>query len=497
MKRIESPMLSTVATPERVEEKLRGLKRNPGIKEYVAKEKTISLSEIISAMSFALDLTEDASPGHALRSCLMGMRLAEEIGLPQDQRTSLYYALLLKDIGCSSNSARMCAIVGGDDRALKAGAKLEDWTKPHRFSLAALRLLYREAVPGSGAISKALRVVKIGLTQHKNNKEMIQLRCDRGAEIVNKLGMGQVAAEGVRGLDEHWDGAGYPEGRKGTEIPIISRIAAVAQHLDVFCSSRGPVEALAVLQERGGKWFDPQLVNAAQALFQRRKLFLQCSPRDNQDLTRAAVLAMDPGSHDELPENRIDQICEAFADVVDAKSPFTFRHSMNVAAIAVGIAKCLHMSPERVQLIRRAALLHDIGKLRVPNSVLDKEGHLTREDWQAIQEHPGLTMQILDRIPAFHEVATVASQHHEKLDGSGYPQRLKADDLSLEARLIAVADVYSALTEKRPYRTGMEPSSALQLMLGEVPTKLDAQCFGALAIYASGTSANPHSTSVH
>ncbi|SNT25804.1 HDIG domain-containing protein [Granulicella rosea] len=461
------------------------------------RETTISLSEIISAMSFALDLTEDAMQGHALRCCLMGMRIADEIGLPESERTSLYYALLLKDIGCSSNAARMCSIVGGNDRALKAGAKLEDWTKPHRPTASAVKLLWREAVPGKGVFRKAARVLKIGLTQHRNNREMIQLRCDRGAEIMRKLGMGDVAAEAVRGLDEHWDGAGYPEGRKGVDIPLISRICAVAQHLDVFCSERGAPAAMETLRERSGRWFDPDLVEAAETLYRERTLFLDCSPRDDQEITRRAVLQLDPGDHHELPASRIDLICEAFADVVDAKSPFTFRHSMGVAQVAVDIARCLKLPDARVTLIRRAALLHDIGKLSISNAILDKMGHLTRDEWTAIREHPGLTHEILSRIPAFEEVALIAGQHHEKLDGSGYPLHLEAADLSLESRVITLADVYSAMTEGRPYRIGLEPAAALQLLARDVPTQLDKRCFDALVLSVTGDVAHNFTSVVH
>jgi putative nucleotidyltransferase with HDIG domain len=448
----------------------------------------ITLSEIISAMSFALDLTEDAVPGHSLRSCLLGMRLAEECGLRADQRASLYYSLLLKDIGCSSNAARMCAIVGGDDRALKAGAKLEDWTRPHKPSVAALKLLWHQAVPGTSAPARVARILKIGLNQHRNNEEMIRLRCDRGSEIMYKLGMGHLAAEAVRGLDEHWDGSGYPERRKGEAIPLLARICAVAQHLDVFATERGPEAALSILRERSGRWFDPALVKAAESLHRRRKLYAGATSTGDHEQTRVAVLDLDPATQEQLSASRIDVICEAFADVVDAKSPFTFSHSIGVALVASGIARKVGLPQERVQLVRRAALLHDLGKLRVPNSILDKHGPLNDAEWSAVREHPALTRRILERIPAFHELAAIAGEHHEKLDGSGYPDRRRAEELSLESRVIAVADVYSALTENRPYRMGSDPDTALRIMERDVPGRLDINCFEGLIASVTGSS---------
>src|SRR5271163_479150 len=285
-------------------------------------ESSISLSEIISALSYALDLTEGAVHGHALRSCLLGMRIAAEAQLPSDQTSGLYFALLLKDIGCSSNASRLCQIVGGDDRVIKAGVKFEDWTKPHKPNLSTLKLLWKNVLPSSGTAARVARILHIGLTQHKNNQEMIGIRCDRGASIITKLGMGEFAAEAVRSLDEHWDGSGYPDRMKGDQIPLLARICAVAQHLDIFSAGRGTQSAIDTLQERSGTWFDPHFVRLALSLHRRGALWANCSPDSSEEETRQAVLDLDAGTQHKLEPGQIDQICEAFADVVDAKSPF-------------------------------------------------------------------------------------------------------------------------------------------------------------------------------
>lgn len=440
----------------------------------------ISLSEIISALSYALDLTEGAVHGHALRSCLLGMRIAAEAKLSSDQTSSLYFALLLKDIGCSSNAGRLCQIVGGDDRAMKAGVKYEDWTRPHKPSLSTFRLLWNNVLPESGPAARMARILRIGVTQHKNNAEMIGLRCDRGADIVSKLGMGHAAAQAVRSLDEHWDGGGYPDSAKGEQIPLLARICAVAQHLDVFSSGRGIDKAIETLEERSGTWFDPELVRIAVSLHRRGALWTNCQVTDSQGDTRQAVLDLDSGRRHRLEPARIDQICEAFADVVDAKSHFTFRHSIGVAEAAFGIANAIGLSPDRVQLVRRAALLHDIGKLGISNTILDKKSRLNAKEWRIVHQHPLLTRRILERVGSFREMAVIAGEHHEKLDGSGYPNRLMAPDLSLESRIIAVADVYGALLEDRPYRAGLALNEIVAIMTKLVPHQLDADCFDAL-----------------
>jgi putative nucleotidyltransferase with HDIG domain len=441
-------------------------------------DNSISLSEIISALSYALDLTEGAVHGHALRSCLLGMRIAAEAKLPADQTSSLYFALLLKDVGCSSNAGRMCEIVGGDDRAVKAGVKYEDWTKPHRASLSTLKLLWNNVLPDSRPAARVASIHGIGATQHK--EEIVGLRCDRGASILGKLGMGEAAAQAVRSLNERWDGGGYPDSLRGEQIPFLARICAIAQHLDVFSSGRGVGEAIATLEQRSGTWFDPELVSIAVSLHQRGALWANCLSSDSQDDTRRAVLDLDADTKPRLEGGRIDEICEAFADVVDAKSHFTFRHSMGVAEAAFGIATNLNLSADRAQLVRRAALLHDIGKLSVPNTVLDKTGKLNEKEWETVHLHPGITRSILGRVAPFREMAVIAGEHHEKLDGSGYPNRLMAPDLSLESRIIAVADVYAALSEDRPYRAALGLDEIISIMTKLVPDKLDADCFDAL-----------------
>jgi len=446
-----------------------------------------SLAEIISALSFALDLTEGAVPGHALRCCLLGMRLGSELGFSDQELADLYHALLLKDVGCSSNAARMCQIIGGgDDRQVKSGAKLEDWTRPHRPSLSAVRLLWNSVLPNEGPVRKVGRMVRIALTQHNNNREMIEMRCEHGASIVRKIGLSEQTELAVRALDEHWDGSGYPERSTGTAISPLARVMAVAQHLDVFALERGPAMAMQVLRQRSGRWFDPEVTSAAESLHRKSALWMHClpssadSPAQSQRFTRSAVLDLAPPQIAGTSPSHIDSICEAFAEVVDAKSHFTFSHSVGVTWVAAAIGEAVGLNPERKQLLHRAALLHDLGKLRVPNSILDKPCNLDADEWQIMREHPGLTGSILRRVKQFRELASIAGSHHEKLDGSGYPNGLHAEEIPLETRILTVSDIYTALTEDRPYRAGYSHEQAIEIMIHESPDKLDADCFEAL-----------------
>jgi putative nucleotidyltransferase with HDIG domain len=448
-------------------------------RELSCNDSAISFSEIISAMTFALDLTEGAIPGHALRSCLLGMRIAEALELSVDRRASLYYALQLKDIGCSSNASRMTQIIGGDDRAMKASVKLEDWRK-NSVTWRGLKTLWRNILPGKSLPRRITRFVQIALYARSNRQEMIQLRCDRGAQIVRKLEMEESVAEAVRHLDEHWDGLGYPDGRKGEDIPLLSRICSVAQNLDVFATEDSIEAAMTMLRKRSGVWFDPKLVRVIEQLHTGSDLWEHCRSVNEVEETRLAVMVLDPGERSQLTPEHIDHICEAFASVVDAKSHFTYQHSIGVAGVAVKLATEMNLPAERVQLVRRAALLHDIGKLGVPNPILDKASKLTPEEWAIVIKHPSMSKSILERVSAFRELATLAVEHHEKMDGTGYPVGLRGEEMSIESKLLAVADMFAAMAEDRPYRAGLKPAKIMEILAKDVPHKIDAQCFEAL-----------------
>ena len=441
---------------------------------------SVSLAEMISALTLALDLTEGALQGHALRCCVLGMRLGAALGVDASSRESLFYALLLKDVGCSSNATRMTQITGGDDRAFKAAAKLADWTMPARVDLRTLKTVWKHVRPSATVPHKLARIVTMAATQHRNNREMIAMRCERGASILRSMRMDDVATEAVYRLDEHWNGSGYPNGLMGSEIPLLARICSVAQNLDVFAVADGIGKAMQLLRKRNATWFDPEIVLVAEELHDRGTLWVDCEPETMVEQTRACVLTMSPAVSKPMTEDQIDIVCEAFSEVVDAKSSYPASYSRGVAAIAVAMAEAMHLKPHRVRMLRRAALLHDIGKLRVPNMILEKTGPLSPEEWSAVLEHAVLTRTILERVPTFAELAVVAGEHHERLDGSGYPLGLKAKTISLESRILALADCFTAMAEDRPYRAGMRLDTIFAILGAQVPERLDVACFEVL-----------------
>ncbi len=434
----------------------------------------LRMSDLISALSFALDLTEGQPMGHSIKTCVLAMRVAKILGLKVEEQSDIYYATLVKDAGCSSNAARMYEIFGGDERRAKREVKTQDSSQ---VTVEGLEYLMRNVMPGRSKLERIVALANIAINRRKVTNELFQLRCERGEDIARRIGLSRGSCDAIYSLDEHWDGNGFPHGIAGCKIPLLSRIINVCQTLEVFVSLNGPRDAFQVMRERTGSWFDPEIVQACMPMEQDDSLWETIEAED----FRETVMQSEPISVVlYADEARIDSVCEAFAEVIDIKSPYTHAHSTRVSSIAVGIAKALEMSEKDVTQIRRAALLHDIGKLSVPNSVLDKPGKLTAQEWETMRLHPYYTQRILERIEGFKHLAFIASTHHEKLDGTGYYRNLRATQLPLSSRAITVADIFEAMTAKRPYRDGMPVEMAHHVMGKMAPNQIDEDCVRAL-----------------
>jgi putative nucleotidyltransferase with HDIG domain len=405
----------------------------------------LRMSELIAAMTVALDLTTGQPEGHSIRTCLIGMRLAECLQLSPEDRSALYYALLLKDAGCSSNAAKMSYLFHADDHLVKRQGKLVDWSQPKE----ALRYTWNYTAPGKSLLEKLMCLAALAREGVDAGRKIVEVRCERGAAIARRLGLPEATAEAIASLDEHYNGKGHPRGLVGEEIPLLARVLCLAQTVEVFFTTYGLEAAMDVAHQRRGEWFDPQLVGALQSLREDTSFWTLLASGDvlteinHYEPAEVAMMA---------DEDQIDRIAEAFASVVDAKSPWTFQHSTRVAEIAVGVAGELGCSTDMMRDIRRAALLHDLGKLGVSNLILDKPGKPTDEEFAEIRKHPDFLEQILRKVPAFSQLADVAAGHHERLDGRGYHRGKSGDEISWATRILTVADICEAMTAKRPYR---------------------------------------------
>ena len=430
---------------------------------------TVKLSEVLSALSFVLDMVEGQPEGHVLRSCFIGMSIAERLRLSEEQRSALFYALLLKDAGCSSNASRVTALFGADDFGAKKALKTVDWSRLQ----GAVPYVARAVSPDGGLWTRGRRFFTVCLKGPKTARELVQIRCERGAGISRSMGFPEETAGAIRNLDEHWNGAGHPDGLKGEEIPLLARICSLAQTVEVFYTTFGPVRAEEIARARSKEWFDPALVDVFLAEVRAGRLWESLG---EPDLARSVSL-MEPADRvlAATPE-WLDLTAHAFARIIDAKSPFTYRHSEGVARAAAKMTEHMGFPPSVVRDQTRAGLLHDIGKLAISNRILDKPGPLTAGELAKIKQHPRLTYEALTRVAPFHSIAEVAANHHERLDGSGYHQGLTGEDLSLSARIIAVADVFDALSQGRPYRPAMPIERVFAILKKESGTKLSPEC---------------------
>jgi putative nucleotidyltransferase with HDIG domain len=255
-----------------------------------------------------------------------------------------------------------------------------------------------------------------------------------------------------------------PSGTSGSGIPMLGRIVSLAQTVELFQHSFGVAAAYEKAHERRGHWFDPVLVDCLDS-FGLDTVFWKLLG-DSDGL--AQLRALEP---DEcvitVDEERLDTIAEVFARVIDGKSPFTTQHSGNVANIAVVAGEALALDARELRLLRRAALLHDIGKLGVSNAILDKPSSLDPVEVELMRQHTRQTLAILKRVARFRQFAATAAAHHERLDGSGYHLGLKGAELGVNARLLAVADVTEALSADRPYRAGLPVDEVARILRRE------------------------------
>ena len=276
-----------------------------------------------------------------------------------------------------------------------------------------------------------------------------------------RMGFSTATADAIRHIDEHWDGTGIPDGKVGHEIPLFSRIILLAQTVDGMYTQRGLLRALRMVRERSNEWFDPTLVRIVRSWREDTQWWDSLLSPDAMSI----ALSMEPEQHTRYVDGKgLDDVARAFAEIIDSKSSYTYQHSTNVAKYARATAFELGFEKSEVAVLNRAALLHDVGKLGVPSTILDKAGPMTPDERAEMQRHPVYTWEILQRVSAFSAFARTAALHHEKLDGSGYPWGVKGDELDVPARILCVADMYEALTANRPYRAGLSRDSALKII---------------------------------
>ena len=278
--------------------------------------------------------------------------------------------------------------------------------------------------------------------------------CEAGTRFTKRIGLDEDVARIVVHVQERWDGRGVPAGLHGEAIDVGARIIALANQVEIFLRTEGSDETRAMVKRRAGGWFDPTTVRAFE--LRAGDIFAELGAGSVWD----AVLEVEPEPSIAIPERRVDDLAAALADMVDLKSPYLLGHSGGVARLVEQAASSLNLGENECIAVRRAGLLHDLGRVGVPNRVWEKPGSLTVSEWEQVRLHPYNTERILAQSPVLLPLAQTAGMHHERMDGSGYHRGSRAAAIPIAARILAAADVFQALTETRPHRVAFAPDQA-------------------------------------
>jgi HD-GYP domain-containing protein (c-di-GMP phosphodiesterase class II)/DNA-binding CsgD family transcriptional regulator len=409
----------------------------------------VRLAELIAAVSLATDLGTGQPMEHALRTCYLAMGVAREADLAVQDLFATYYVSLLRFLGCTAQASEDAALSAGDDIALYGG--LSPSFMGGQFET--MGWMLRHLAAGQPPLIR-VKALASALSDPKGAERSIRAHCEVGQMLARRIGLGESVLHALGRSFERWDGKGLPNGVAAEEIPVACRVAIVARDFELLNRLGGPQAATEILNQRKGKAYEPRVVETA----------LEHGPRLLAEIDEGslwdAVLAAEPGPPLVVEESRIDDVLGAFAHFADLKSPFLHGHSIGVAELAERAARLSGASERASTLLRRAGLVHDLGRVAVPSGIWNKDRSLSDEEWERVRLHPYYTERILVRSGPLKELAEVAGSHHERIDGSGYHRGTKASALSAESRMLATADTFQAMTQARPHRAPLSKSAA-------------------------------------
>ena len=431
------------------------------------------LSDVLGTLSYGLDMAEGQSLGHGLRCCWIGMHIGQQMLLSLDQLWELYYTILLKDSGSSSTATQICQLYGADDRKIKKEFRAID----NHDIVQIVKFVVQHTRLSNSLPDRIGRTIYLATHGEKLAEEFIKHRCDKGAEFAKQLGFNENISQAIRFLDEHWNGKGRPLRLSGEQIPLYSQIALLSQVVDIYYHSGGVDAVKTEMRIRKGVWFNPEVVDAFNSVSKSFQFWGGLKAKTIDD----DLKQLEPESRlIYMDDKRFNNIATVFSQIVDAKSLFTNGHSTRVAKYSKLMGKELGLAEDRLTLLNQGALLHDLGKLGISNTILDKPDRLTSEEWLQVKNHAKYTEDILQHLSPLSELAFIASSHHERLNGQGYPRGLSADQIPVETRIITVCDMFFALTANRPYRKAIPVKQALSILEKQRGTSIDGDCVDVL-----------------
>ena len=433
----------------------------------------------MASLSIATDLGMGQPLEFAMQACVVAMRLGEKLALDEDELRAVFYQSLLRYIGCNAET-RLLAAVFGDELSLRTDIIHADITSAD-FMSQSVRAI-RAANAGATPLEILQAIASGMMSALRFTDEFLRGHCEVAERLAERLGLEKKIVHAIKQVYARWDGKGIPA-LKGEAIAPGMLVVSLAQDAVYMYQLGGLESAVHLVRQRHGKLYAPKHV---EVFCKDAKPLLE-----DANANWETVLALEPGKQRRLDETEFDLACEAIADYTDIKSPFLLGHSSGVARVAEAAARKAGLPEAEIREVRRAALLHDIGRVGVSAGIWGKTSPLTDSDWEKIRLHPYYTERIWSRSEKLSAIGRLASMHHERLDGSGYHRGVTSSMLTHSMRILAAADMYHALTEARPHRAALNVDEASKALMGEAQAgRLDRDAVNCV-LAAAGHSVSP------
>lgn len=434
----------------------------------------LRLAELLAAISLATDLSHDVPPESALRDAVLAVELARRAGWTGVTLSDVYYLALLYHMGCTGAVAMQSRLGGGDDVSVRhwlSEADLADRPAVTRVVVTKVATRWRPSALAQGMAAFA--------TAGRDMPEALANIAEAASRLSQRLGASTRVVEYLCHAYGRWDGKVFPSLPSGEGLSEPARLVHLVHVAQIYHQAGGADVADEVVRQRSGAEFDPEL--ARLWLDNSRELLGTLPPDSVWD----QALGVEPEPHRLVGASRLDEVTGALADFVDLASPFTRGHSTHVARLAEAAAQNAGLDADAVATVRRAAQVHDLGMVSVPNRVWIKRGPLNPAEWERVRLHAYHSERMLGHAGPLRASASIAGLHHERLDGSGYHRGLTAKALPFTARLLAVAEVYASMGEERAWRPALEPSEATRQLRAEVAAgRLDSRAVDAVLLAA-------------
>jgi HD-GYP domain-containing protein (c-di-GMP phosphodiesterase class II)/DNA-binding CsgD family transcriptional regulator len=375
---------------------------------------------------------------------LFALRLGDAFKCDEPTLADIYYVTLLRFAGCAAD-ARHRAALFGDEIALGAEIDAVELWKLEPM-LAFLHTHGFNRLPPD-------ELQTLLATGVQRSVEAATANCEVGQSIAARLGLGSGVIRALGDVFERWDGGGVPGDASGEQLALPARVATFALDVELYYRLGGEEAVQRLARQRSGGQYDPALVACALARPTLCAGFTTLTPWDE-------VLALEPGSRPVLAGAQIDAAVRVSADFTDLRTPIMSGHSSAVAELCEAAGLILRLSDSERSALRQAAYVHDVGTVAISVSIWDKPGPLTAGEWERVRLHPYFTERIVARSAAFGAIGHLAALHHEWLDGSGYHRQLRAPLLPITARVLAAAEAYRGMIERRPHRAALSPQQA-------------------------------------